>query len=86
LGSAICGVLIWFGVVSAEEPKGVVTDPEEGATTSAVRADLAEGTQEVPLEWIDEILKNQEMFEGMELLEKLDLFEGETRFSPHHFE
>jgi hypothetical protein len=79
-------VLLWFGVVSAEEPKGVVMDPEDGATTTAVRADLAEGTQGVPLEWIDEILANQEMLESMELLDKLELFEGENRFSPHHFD
>jgi hypothetical protein len=86
LGSIICAVLFWFGVVCAEERKGVVMDREGGATTTAVRTEVEESSGQVPLEWIDEILENQEMLESMELLEILDLFEGESRFSPHHFE
>jgi hypothetical protein len=79
-------VLFGFGLASGEESRGFAQDREAAAETEDARMKLADGTEDVPVEWIEEILTNQEMLESLELLDKLELFEGEERFSPHHFD
>jgi len=85
-GGLMAAVLFGFGLASGEESREGVQGREVVADTEDLRMNLADGTEEIPVEWIEEILANQEMLESLELLDKLELFEGENRFSPHHFD
>ncbi len=86
VGYMVGAVLFWScPAAGAAEPEQSLPTSEMKPGTETSRAAGTEGREELPREWLEEILENQEMLESLELLEKLELFEGESRFSPHHF-
>jgi hypothetical protein len=82
----VFAVFLWCGDVSGEDPAAGGPDRQERTDPKAYRTADPDGTEDLPLEWIAEILENQEMFESLDLLDKYELFEGGDRFSPHRFE
>ncbi len=82
----MCAVFLWCGDVSGEDSAAADPDRQERTNPKMYRTANPDGTEDLPLEWIAEIMENQEMFESLELLDKYELFEGGDRFSPHRFE
>ncbi len=82
----MCAAFFWCTSVSGTELEGVAADPEgQGGTQVPSTAD-PDDIEAPPMEWIAEIMENQEMLESLDLLETLELFKEENRFSSHRFE
>ena len=86
LGGILCAAFFWCGHVLGEEVGAVVPGREGGANTETYRTVDSDGKEAPPLEWISEIMENQEMLESLDLLDKFELLRGGDRFSPHRFE
>ena len=82
----MCAAFFWCGHVSGEEPGAVGPDRQGTADTETHRTVDPDGKEDLPLEWISEMMENQEMLESLDLLDKFELFRGGDRFSPHRFE
>lgn len=82
----MCAAFFWYGLVSGEEPGAVGPDRGGPATGETHRTVDPDKKEDPPLEWISEIMENQEMLESLDLLDKFELFRRGDRFSPHHFE
>lgn len=82
----MCAAFFWCSNVLGTEPEPVGMDPEGQGGVEIPRTVDPEDLESVPMEWIAEIMENQEMLESLEFLEQLDLFSEEDRFSSHRFE
>ena len=86
LGGILCVAFYLCGDVSGDEV-GVVGPDREGAADTETHGTVdPDGKEALPLEWISEIMENQEMLESLDLLDKFELFREGDRFSPHRFE
>ena len=84
-GGLFWGILLWLIPCSGGGAEQGQRFPAESEKGGGAVVDAPEPAEDVPLEWIEEILENREVLESMEMLESMDLFEPEKRFSPHHF-
>ena len=82
----MCAAFFWCGNVLGEDPAAAGQDRQERTDPKMYRTANPDGTEDLPSEWIAEIMENQEMFESLELLDKYEFFKGGDRFSPHRFE
>ena len=82
----MCAVFFWCGPVSGETPARAGPDRKETTDPRTYRTADPEGTEDLPLEWISEMMENREMLESLDLLDKFELFREGDRFSPHRFE
>lgn len=79
-------LLLCLGLPDASSGGGTTGGQPPGRGGTAVTGTATvQGTEEVPQEWIEEILENQEMLESMEFFEEIDLFQEPDLFSPHDF-
>ena len=77
-------VLVLTGPLRVQEAgcEELLKGPEQSGVGST--EDTA-SIETVPLEWIEDILKERELLESLEMLEYMDFFSYSDRFSPHHF-
>lgn len=85
-GGFLIGACLFSAHAWGTEPVEVDREPDGAAGTEAARTADSGGREDPPSEWVAEIMENQEMLESLDLLDKLELFIGGSRFSPHHFE
>jgi hypothetical protein len=82
----MCLAFFWHGHVSGTEDGAVGPHREGRAGTETPQTIDAADPDGPPPEWIAEILENRELFESLDLLERLDLYRVDDRFSSHRFE
>ncbi len=85
-GGALWGAFLWCASLSGAEPAPVGTGPVGRRGAETARPADPKDLDSLPMEWVAEIMHNREMLESLDLLEKLELFSGENRFSSHRFE